>query len=98
MTPPLAPSEGQAMPPGETLSVSERIIVSPTVGVFHRIDGDNRAAGGESVGRGDVIGVVRSLGASTPVLSPFQGLLIAMLASDGERVRPGQAIAWLRGT
>lgn len=85
------------MPSGETLSVSERVIVAPTMGVFHRLDGDDRAGCGDSVDRGDVIGVVRSLGASTPVQSPFEGLLIAMLASDGERVRRGQAIAWLRG-
>jgi biotin carboxyl carrier protein len=83
-------------PVGETLSVSERVIVAPTVGVFHRLDGAGRMNGGDTVDRGDVIGMVRSLGASTPVQSPFEGTLVAIVAFEGERVRPGQALAWLR--
>lgn len=83
------------MPAGETLSVPERVIVAPGVGVFHRLDGDGGMRDGDAVARGDVIGVVRSLGASTPVHSPFDGLLLGMLASDGQRVRRGQPIAWL---
>lgn len=82
---------------GETLSIPERVIVAPAMGVFHRLDGDGGIHEGHTVERGDLIGIVRSLGTSTPVHSPFQGLLLGMLASDGERVRRGQAIAWVRG-
>ncbi len=96
MTVPAGHKDMHAMPAGETLSVPERVIVAPAVGVFHRLEGDDRRKSGDHVDRGDVIGVVRSLGASTPIHSPFRGLLVAMLASDGERVRRGQAIAWLR--
>ena len=46
--------------------------------------------------RGDTIGDLRSLGVSTPVRSPFDGFLVAILASEGERLRPGQPVAWLR--
>jgi biotin carboxyl carrier protein len=77
------------------LYVWERVIVAPTVGIFHRLDGA-RVNGGDTVDRGDVIGTVRSLGASTPVHSPFEGTLVAIVALEGERVRPGQALAWLR--
>ena len=84
------------MTTGETLSVPERVIVAPVIGVFHRLAGDDGRRGGDPVDPGDVIGIVRSLGATTPVLSPFQGLLVAIIASDGERVRRGQAVAWLR--
>jgi biotin carboxyl carrier protein len=85
-----------SMPSGETLSVPERVIVAPAMGTFHRLDAGDRMLDGHPVDRGDVLGIVRSLGASTPVQSPFQGLLVAMLAVDGQRVRRGQAIAWLR--
>jgi biotin carboxyl carrier protein len=84
-------------PMGEMLSVSERVIVAPTVGVFRRLDGQRPMKGGDMVNRGDPIGIVQSLGASTPVQSPFDGRLMAMLAVEGERVRPGQPVAWLRG-
>lgn len=85
------------MPAGETLSVPERIIVAPAMGVFHRLDGDDRVLDNCPVDRGDVIGIVQSLGTSTPVRSPFQGQLVAMLAVDGQRVHRGQPVAWLRG-
>ncbi len=97
MTAPAA-HEGAAVdvPVGETLSVPERVIVAPAVGIFHRLDGDGQMKDGDLIDRGDVVGVVRSLGASTPVQSPFEGLLVAILAFDGERVRPGQPVAWVR--
>jgi biotin carboxyl carrier protein len=51
---------------------------------------------GEIVSVGQILGTVHSLDKEEPVESPFTGLLMGMLALDGERVRPGQAIAWLR--
>ncbi|MDQ1499926.1 MAG: hypothetical protein QOI86_3266, partial [Actinomycetota bacterium] len=85
------------LPLGETLSVPERVIVAPTMGIFRRLDGDRQMKDGETVNRGDLIGIVQSLGASTPIQSPFTGQLVAILAFEGERVRPGQPVAWLRG-
>jgi len=88
--------------PGEILAVVERVIVAPTVGVFQpfmpaeaEIDLSDEAAGAAIVA-GQAIGVVEGPGASTPVRSPFGGVLIAMLARAGERVREGQPVAWLR--
>jgi biotin carboxyl carrier protein len=81
---------------GETLSVPERVIVAPTPGIFRRLDGQGRMNDGDIVNRGDVIGMVQSLGVSTPIQSPFAGSLMAILASEGERLRPGQAVAWVR--
>jgi biotin carboxyl carrier protein len=74
------------------------VIVAPAVGLFHRLAGDGRIHDGDMVSRGEIIGVVRSLGGSTPVQCPFQGLLVKILAFEGERVRPGQAVAWMRAT
>lgn len=92
-----APEEAAVNAPvGETLSVSARVIVSPTTGVFHRLAGSGHMQDGDMVRRGDVIGVTRSLGRSTPIKSPFAGFLMAVVAVDGERLRPGQPVAWLR--
>lgn len=99
MTAPGAPEAvGVDSPVGETLSIPERVIVAPAMGIFHRLPGDTRVNDGDLVARGDVVGTIRSLGASTPVQSPFEGLLVAILAFDGERVRSGQPVAWLRVT
>ncbi|MGH8948138.1 MAG: biotin/lipoyl-containing protein [Acidimicrobiia bacterium] len=84
-------------PVGEILSVPECVIVAPAVGIFRRL-GDRRVYVGDIIERGDVIGTVDSLGAATPVQTPFRGHLVGILALEGERVRPGQAVAWLRAT
>jgi biotin carboxyl carrier protein len=84
-------------PPGETLSVPERVVVAPTVGIFHRLDGHGQINDGDMINRDDVIGTVHSLGTSTLIHSPFAGLLFEILAFEGERVRRGQPVAWVRG-
>jgi biotin carboxyl carrier protein len=77
---------------GETLAVAERMIVAPGVGIFR----PHEMAEGEELQAGDEIGVVEGPGTSSPVLSPFDGTLMGMLAHPGERLRSGQPIAWLR--
>jgi biotin carboxyl carrier protein len=84
-------------PVGEILSVPECVIVAPVVGTFRRL-GDRQVYVGDIIERGDAIGTVESLGAATPVQSPFRGHIVGILVLEGERVRPGQAVAWLRGT
>jgi biotin carboxyl carrier protein len=81
---------------GERLSVPERLVVAPTVGVFHRLAGHDRIKDGDLVNLGDVIGSVQSLRVTTLVQSPFAGLLVQFLTCEGERVRPGQPVAWVR--
>jgi biotin carboxyl carrier protein len=92
-----APKGEEAIDPpvGEILSLPERVVVAPAMGTFRRLDG---AAAGDPIARGDLIGVVQSLRTATPVRSPFGGMLVAFLALEGERVRLGQAVAWLRAT
>ena len=77
---------------GELLDVPERMIVAPSVGIFR----PNVVTDGDVVDAGEEIGVVEGPGSSTPVCSPFRGLLIGMLAHPGERLREGQPVAWLR--
>lgn len=84
------------LPTGETLSIPERLIVAPSSGLFRRLDDRPRSKHGYAVNEGDTIGEVQSLGAYTPIRSPFAGFLIEVLAVEGERVRPGQPVAWMR--
>jgi biotin carboxyl carrier protein len=77
---------------GETLTVPERMIVAPGVGIFR----PHAMAEGLELQAGDEIGTVEGPGTSSPVLSPFGGTLMGMLAHPGERLRSGQPIAWLR--
>ena len=77
---------------GERLTVPERMIVAPSVGVFRSVDLDE----GSTIAEGDVVGMLDGPGTSSPVRSPFGGTLMGMLAHPGERLREGQPVAWLR--
>jgi hypothetical protein len=79
------------MEPGETIEVSERIIVSPVGGIYEPLPGARHVAAGEVIGHVTVAG--RDL---VPVRSPFAGHLVEMVAWHGERVLHRQRIAWLR--
>lgn len=71
--------------------MDERVIVSPVAGVFSSI--------GElppSVTVGMHVGFVRAGTDEIPVVSPFAGELIDVVAIDGERLEPFQRVAWLR--
>jgi len=95
----MTPAQREAaidLPIGEMLAVSERVIVAPAIGTFRRLEGDGQRQAGDLIARGDAIGVVQSLGTATPVRALFGGLLVEFLACEGERVRLGQAVAWLR--
>ena len=75
----------------ETFQADERIIVSPSAGVYEPLDGPSQ------IEAGDVIGHISAPGQElVPVRSPFAGRLIEVVAWRGERVLPRQRIAWLR--
>lgn len=74
---------------GELLYAVERLIVSPTTGVFEpAVD----LAIGHSIDRGQLVGSV----GETEVRSAFAGSLEGLLALQGERVTTSQPLAWLR--
>ena len=90
---------------GERLYVSERLIISPCAGIFQFDPGapagavapgasapGDSPAGGTPIEIGDLVGLV----SGTEVRSPFAGDLMGVLAHPGERVQPGQPLAWLR--
>jgi len=94
---------------GERLFTSERVVVSPAAGVFTPdpsivVPGPGNGgpgaaaatpvddAAGSDVGVGDLVGHV----GDAEVRTPFEGRLVGFLVHPGERVMPGQPVAWLR--
>ena len=78
---------------GEHLHMSERLVVSPTTGLFRPAPASDAAtAEGEFVEVGGLLGTV----GDAEVRSGFSGWLMGVLALPGERVTVGQPVAWLR--
>ncbi|MGA3215876.1 MAG: ACP S-malonyltransferase [Acidimicrobiales bacterium] len=96
----LAGNTSGTAPTGELFEMTERLIVSPAVGLFEPAAGLNGylpgsgAPGGESVfiEVGELLGLV----GGTEVRSAFSGSLEGVLVLAGERVTRGQPVAWLR--
>jgi len=88
------------LPQGERLHLSERLVLSPTTGVFSPSPaGDAAGAEGEVVGVGDLIGQVKAGPAGeVEVRSAFSGWLMGLMVMPGERVTAGQPVAWLQTT
>jgi [acyl-carrier-protein] S-malonyltransferase len=74
---------------GEHLFAVERLVVSPSAGVFTRL---GELADGAHIPVGTVLGSV----GEQEVRSPFDGVLQSYIAVEGERVTLRQPIAWLR--
>jgi len=74
---------------GEHLFSTERLVVSPSAGVFRPAEGTGP---GRVLEPGDVLGRV----GHDEVRSPFAGTIMGMLTDDGERVAAQEPIAWLR--
>ena len=84
--------------PGETLDVLERVVLAPATGTFAPRPPETVTTEGEIVRRGQVIASVLSSSGEVPVTSGFTGFFMGLLAHDGERVREGEPVAWLRAT
>jgi [acyl-carrier-protein] S-malonyltransferase len=95
---------------GEHLYTSERVIVSPTPGVFEPdvhlaalestelAEATAAPGSGQGADPGSVLAVgdrVGTVGLSD-VRTPFDGILVRWLAVRGERVVEGQPVAWIR--
>jgi biotin carboxyl carrier protein len=78
---------------GEHLHVFERVVISPCAGVFEPV---TAAVASQSPGARIEVGTVLGRVSRRDVCSPFAGRFMSMLALPGERVRPGQPVAWLR--
>ncbi len=83
----LAPSPSSLE--GEHLFATERLVVSPSAGVFAP---SQDCIAGTTISVGQVLGQV----GTRDVVSSFSGDVIGVLAVEGERVKANQPIAWLR--
>jgi [acyl-carrier-protein] S-malonyltransferase len=95
---------------GEHLYTSERVIVSPTPGVFEPdvqlaalestalAEATAAPGSGQGAEPGSVLAVGDRVGTVglTDVRTPFAGILVRWLAVRGERVVDGQPVAWIR--
>lgn len=76
---------------GEHLDTLERVIVSPVAGVF-----SPPPEWPTTVTVGSPLGFVQAGADQIPIVSPFNGELIDIVAVEGERLEPYQRVAWLR--
>jgi biotin carboxyl carrier protein len=81
---------------GERLAVPEKVVVAPCIGRFRAAEPETVTAEGELIAAGDVVGFIDAQDQVVPVQSAFAGWMMGLLAHEGERVREGQPVAWLR--
>jgi [acyl-carrier-protein] S-malonyltransferase len=93
-----------ALHQGEHLYMSERVVVSPSSGIFSPESSLQAPGAGllpgtagtadqsSAVEVGELIGRV----GVSEVRTPFAGQVIGWMAADGERVQDGQPLVWLR--
>ncbi len=89
---PPAPAPPPAAPEGEHLHMSERLVVSPAAGVFSPAERWRENLAGSRVEVGEVLGTV----GTEEIRSRFSGVVMGIIAHDGEQLLPSQPIAWLR--
>jgi hypothetical protein len=78
---------------GEFLSISERMVVSPVWGRFHREPLEEGTGLAESA---PIARVTEHGGGEFVLVVPVAAVLVAWLAFEGERVWPGMPIARVR--
>ncbi len=89
---PPAPPPPPPRPEGEHLHMAERLVVSPAAGVFSPAERWRENLAGSRVEVGEVLGTV----GTEEIRSRFSGVVMGIIAHDGEQVLASQPIAWLR--
>ncbi len=87
-----SPTRTAVVHEGEHLYMTERLIVSPSAGIFEPDDRWRDRAADLHIEVGELLGTV----SGDEVRSRFSGVLMELIAVDGERVTASQPIAWLR--
>jgi [acyl-carrier-protein] S-malonyltransferase len=98
-----AAREDAAHQVGEHLYMSERVVVSPSSGIFAPeqtlsapgaglLPGTLDSGAHSTIDVGDLVGRV----GVAEVRTPFRGEVVRWLAAAGERVQQGQPLLWLR--
>lgn len=87
-----SPTRAAVVHEGEHLYMTERLVVSPSAGIFEPADRWRNQAVDLHIDVGELLGTV----SGDEVRSRFSGVLMGLIAVDGERVTASQPIAWLR--
>ncbi len=77
---------------GEHLYMTERLVVSPSAGIFEPAERWRTQQDEAHIEVGELLGTV----SGNEVRSRFSGVIMGLIAMDGERVTASQPIAWLR--
>ena len=81
----------------EVFESPERVVVAPSAGRIALPAGDARAAEGEFILLGESVAAVKlGDGKEVPVCSAFRGWVMGFLVLDGQPIRSGDPIAWMR--
>ena len=80
---------------GDDVHLHARMVVAPVAGVFRAAAPGTVTTEGEILVEGQVVGVIEVSGQQINVVSAFTGFFMGSLVESGERVRPGQPVAWL---
>jgi [acyl-carrier-protein] S-malonyltransferase len=81
-----------ASPEGEHLHMAERLVVSPAAGVFSPSERWRENLAGSRVEVGEVLGTV----GDEEIRSRFAGVVMGIIAHEGEQLLASQPVAWLR--
>lgn len=81
----------------EKTIIRERVVVAPGAGRFYPLPAEDFSAEGEWIEEGQSLAEVVSGGRRIPVVSPFRGWVMGMLALPGQPVHQGEALFWISG-
>ena len=80
----------------EVFELPERVVIAPLTGRVTLPPQATRAEEGEFVLSGESVATVKVGGQEVPVCTAFQGWLMGFLVLDGQPIRTGEPVAWLR--
>lgn len=80
----------------EVTSILERVVVSPAIGRFNPFPPEVLTTEGEWVQEGQQLGEIVTGSDPVPIVSPFTGWMMGMLAVAGQPVQAGEQLFWIR--
>ena len=83
-------------PSSEVFELSERVVISPSAGRVALPPVSSRAEEGEFVLSGESVAAIKVGGSEVPVRTVFRGWMMGFLVLDGQPIRSGDPVAWLR--
>lgn len=96
---PEEPASDRCEPHGESCPIARTAIESPMVGVFYRSPAPNQrpyVEVGDTVEAGQIVGLIEAMKVFSEVPSEQAGVVDEIAVGDGDLVRAGQALMYLR--